>query len=298
LSRTLEVVAPAKVNLHLAVGDVRPDGYHTVCTVLHTLELADVLRVSEAPLDSFVCSPHLGLAPEENLAFRAARAMEEQFGRRGGLAIRIEKRIPAGAGLGGASTDAAAVVVALAALWGIPRDSLLLRDVARSLGADVPFFIQGGAALFRERGDVLEKRLTPVDLPVVLVKPDAPVPTGQAYAAFDLLSALCPQSAVLPDALIAALQSGDPEGVALHLHNSMIGSSATIVPAIADVLEYLSGSAGVLGFSMAGSGSACYALCRTDADARCCAAEAASRGYWSVATRTRATGCEARELPQ
>lgn len=295
MSRTLEVIAPAKVNLHLAVGDVRPDGYHSVRTVLHTLELADVVRVSEAP-DSFGCSPDLGLAPGENLAFRAARAMEQRFRRRGGLAIQIEKRIPAGAGLGGASADAAAVVVALAALWDVPRDSAALGDVVRSLGADVPFFIGGGAALFGERGDVLEGRLVPFHVPVVLVKPDAPVPTGQAYAAFDLLHAIRPQPVVSPDALIAALQAGDSKAVVACLHNSMIDSSATIVPAITDVLELLSGSAGVLGFSMAGSGSACYALCLTDADAQRCAAEAAGRGYWSAATRTRAPGCEIREL--
>lgn len=296
MSRTVEVIAPAKVNLHLAVGDVRPDGYHVVRTVLHALELADIVRVSEASSNSFACSPDLGVAPEENLAFRAARAMEQRFARRSGLAIHIEKRIPAGAGLGGASADAAAVVVALAALWGMPRDSVALGDVARSLGADVPFFIEGGAVLFGSRGDVLERRLTPLDLPVAVVKPDAPVPTGQAYAAFDLLRAIRPHSVVSPDALIAALRAGDADAVGARLHNSMTDSSATIVPAITGVLEFLSGSAGVLGFLMAGSGSACYALCRTDTDARRCAAEAAGRGFWSAATRTRATGCEIREL--
>lgn len=296
MGRTLEVIAPAKVNLHLAVGDVRPDGYHAVCTVLHTLALADVVRVSEAPSDSFACSPDLGLDPGENLAFRAARTMEERFGRRSGLAIHVEKRIPAGAGLGGASADAAAVVVALAALWDIPRDSAALAYAARMLGADVPFFIDGGAALFGERGDMLEARLKPLDLPVALVKPDAPVPTGQAYAAFDLLRAIRPNPVVSPEALIAALQAGDAEAVAAHLHNSMIDSSATIVPAITDVLEFFMASSGVLGYSMAGSGSACYALCRTDADAERCAAEAAHRGFWSTATRTRAMGAETREL--
>lgn len=292
MSRGCEVVAPAKINLYLAIGDKRPDGYHDVCTVLHTLELVDMVCVSEASSESFECFPSMGLVPADNLAFCARQAMAQAFGYHHNLSIRVVKRIPSGAGLGGASSDAAAVVSGLARLWGIELQSPELYAVARSLGADVPFFLAGGAAHYGERGDVLERALPSIDMPVALVKPAEPVLTRDAYAAFDMLRNSQPDTSPLPNALIAALEEGNVRSVAANLYNSMIESSVAIVPAIADALSLLAQCKGVLGYSMAGSGSACYALCETDEDAKACAERASRLGFWALATRTRAHGCE------
>lgn len=284
----LRVLAPAKVNLHLAVGIAAADGYHPVETVLQALALRDVIELSPGG-PSFLCEPDLGVPAAENLAWQAARAMEQRFSRPLDMAISVEKRIPSGAGLGGASSDAAAVIVGLASHWGIRRDDVRLRVVARSLGADVPFFLEGGAALFGGRGDVLTRRLRSLDAAVVLVKPSEPVPTVLAYEAFDRASTA--QHATTTG-LVHALEAGDTRAVAGLLHNAMTGSSASIVPAIAEVLESVRSAPGVLGAAMAGSGSAVFGICEDDRSARECAERARASGHWSAATRAQPGGCE------
>ncbi len=206
----LRIAAPAKMNLHLAVGQLAPDGYHPVDTVLQTLAFGDTVTITPGG-PGFSCTPDLGLSADENLAWRAARAMAEEFDHPLDVALVVEKRVPAGAGLGGASADAAAVLVGLATLWGAEVGDRRLVDIARSLGADVPFFLEGGAALFTGRGDVLARRLRALDAPIVLVKPETGVPTGAAYAAFDALGIPAPVS---PDPLIAALEADDVRAVA------------------------------------------------------------------------------------
>ncbi len=281
-------MAPAKVNLHLAVGATGPDGYHAVETILQALALHDEVVLSGgAP--SFRCEPNLGLSAEDNLAWRAALAMAAEFVRPLDVAVSVEKRIPSGAGLGGASADAAAVIVGLAAHWGIDRSDVRLGVVARSLGADVPFFLEGGAALFTGRGDVLERRMRALDAPVVVVKPAEAVPTARAYEAFDRLR---PVSSPGTTGLVQALDEGDTRAVARHLHNAMTASSAGLVPAIGEALELVGSAPGVLGATMAGSGSAVFGICADEQAASACAAHARAQGYWSVVTRSHPAGCE------
>jgi len=295
MGTTLIVTAPAKVNLHLAVGAVRDDGYHDVTTVLHALALHDTVTLTEGVQYAFACEPDFGLPADENLAARAARAMAARFGRTLDVAIAIEKRIPAGGGLGGASADAAAVLAGLATLWGIDIDAIELVKVARSLGADVPFFLGGGAALMTGRGDVLERRFPALDAPVVLVKPAEPVPTAAAYAAFDGLAALeaSPDATntAVSFALRSALDAGDVREVADALVNTMTPASVSLVPAIGDALALVSGASGVLGAEMAGSGSTVFGICADDETAMRVAALAGAAGYWSAATRLAAAGC-------
>ena len=106
----LRVLAPAKVNLHLSVGSVRPDGYHDLTSVFHTLELCDELTMEPAPHLAVHCEPDVGVDPERNLAYVAAVRMGESFDRTPAVRIALTKRIPHGAGLGGGSSDAAAVI--------------------------------------------------------------------------------------------------------------------------------------------------------------------------------------------
>lgn len=284
---TLRIFAPAKVNLHLAVGAPGPDGYHPVETVLQALAFGDTVTIAPGG-PAFCCEPGLGLAADENLAWRAARAMAEAFGRDLDVAITVEKRVPAGAGLGGASADAAAVIVGLAEHWGLRTADGQLAEIARGLGADVAFFLEGGAALYTGRGDVLVKRLPSLGAPIVLVKPSEPVATAAAYAAFDDLGAF-EQGPSEP--LVAALESGDTRAVAARLHNAMTASSAGLVPAIAEALALVRACPGVLGAAMAGSGSAVFGVCEDDASAAACVERATGEGYWATATRTHGGGC-------
>jgi 4-diphosphocytidyl-2-C-methyl-D-erythritol kinase len=284
----VRISAPAKVNLYLAVGHTMPDGYHAVDTVLQTVALADTVTITPAATFSFSCVPDPVGADAENLAARAARAMAERYGRDTAVSITIEKRIPWGAGLGGASADAAAVIRGLAEVWGVAADDAGLTAAARSLGADVPFFLVGGAALYTGRGDVLARSVRPLESPVVIVKPAPPVPTSAAYAAYDRLGVVRSPSC---EPLLDALEAGSAGRAAALLHNAMSAASASIVPEISDALELLEGAPGVLASLMAGSGSAVFGLCASDAEARRVAEFARDTGFWSVATHTTGGGC-------
>lgn len=284
--RSLVISAPAKVNLLLRVGSARADGYHDVATVMHSLDLADTITLTPSDELSVACDVDLGIPTEGNLAFRAARAFSLHFDVDVLIDIDVVKRIPSGAGLGGGSSDAAAVLVGLAHWAGLPLDDDRLLGVARGLGADVPFFVEGGAAAMRGRGDELAQRLRPIRADMVLVKPDAAVPTAEAYRAFD--AAPTPGGEV--GRVADALASGDVAALGRALANNMTAASISLVPEIADVIKWLSAEQGVLGVSMAGSGSAVFALCTGAAQATRLAALARERGWWSAASATSPRG--------
>ena len=179
--------APAKVNLVLRVGARRADGYHDVDTVFAAVGLCDRLWVERAPrgITVEVAGADLG-DPRDNLVHKAARAYLRARGGRGGVAIRLEKRIPVGGGLGGGSSDAAATLRCLDELFAPAMGAAVLTGVARGLGADVSFFLCGSPlALGTGRGDLLTPLPPLPPRPVVLV----PSPEGVATAwAYDLLA--------------------------------------------------------------------------------------------------------------
>lgn len=275
--------APAKVNLYLGVGDVRPDGFHEVTTVLQALELADEVVLAAAPGISLTCEPDPGIPAEENLAYHAAAKLAGALGRDAAVSIAIRKNIPAGAGLGGGSSDAAAVLRGLARLWDLPAGAPELLDVARSLGADVPFFLYRNAALMSGRGDELVRELDAPVIHIVLVWPKRPVSTAEAYAAFD---AARPPASPGPERLVEALERGEYRKVATRLHNDMTAASSGLVSAIADALALLDTVDGVLGCEMCGSGSAVFGVCETESAAQEAARVARARGWWAASTRT------------
>lgn len=276
--RRVELSAPAKINLYLGVGARRADGYHDVETVLQAISLSDQIVVEDASELSIRCEPDIGLPPEDNLVFRAATAFAEAVGHKPGVRITVRKRIPANAGLGGASTDAAAVLVGLTHLWGLdPESAEVQRRVAVALGADVPFFLTGGTALFSGRGDELVRLLPTPALCLTVLKPDEPVPTGAAYAAFDRLMVSAPLGAA---EMVAACEKRDPAAVARALANNMTEASTDLAPAIGDALAWCRSVAGVLGAAMAGSGSAVFAICETPSAAEAVLRGARERGWW------------------
>jgi 4-diphosphocytidyl-2-C-methyl-D-erythritol kinase len=184
-ARAVRVRAFAKINLALRVVGVRADGYHELLTTFQSLALHDTLTftVARGPFH-IACDDPACPADRTNLVWRAADEIWRAAGRRGepgGVRVRIEKRIPLAAGLGGGSSDAAASLRALASLWGVELGEDRLRRIAAGLGADVPYFLQGGTALGVERGDVL---FPLIDWPaswVVLLLPNFGVNTVEAY---------------------------------------------------------------------------------------------------------------------
>ena len=282
--QSLTVTAPAKVNLFLGVGPARLDGYHSVQTVLHSLDLADTVRLTPADELTLACEPDLGIPAEDNLAYRAATAFSGAFDVDVLLDIHGTKRIPAGAGLGGGSSDAAAVLAGLAHWAGLSLDDERLLRVARLLGADVPFLLEGGAALMGGRGDTLVRRLSPISAHVALVKPPAAVPTAEAYRVFDA----APAPAGDASAVESALQAGDVGALAGALDNNMTAASEALVPEMAAALAWLESERGVWGSAMAGSGSTVFALCKDAGSAERIALAARERGWWGAATRTSA----------
>jgi 4-diphosphocytidyl-2-C-methyl-D-erythritol kinase len=188
--RSVRVRAPAKINLTLRVLALRDDGYHELRTVFQSLALHDTLVVTLWRGDfSLECDDPSVPDDASNLVWRAAEKLWAAAGRRGslhGVRIALGKKIPAQAGLGGGSSDAAATLRALVRLWRVALPETELHAVARDLGADVPYFLTGGgAALGVDRGDLLFPLADRPRQSVVIVRPDFGVSTRDAYAWWD-----------------------------------------------------------------------------------------------------------------
>jgi 4-diphosphocytidyl-2-C-methyl-D-erythritol kinase len=180
----LSIAAPAKINLHLQVIGRRPDQFHELRTLLQCIDLAD--RLEAEPLPSgrleLVVEP-CGAAPEDdsNLVVRAARALQQQLGVSSGARLRLCKQIPAGAGLGGGSSDAAATLVLLDRLWSADVAPATLHQLAADLGSDVPFFLHGGLALGVGRGEEVYPLADLPPLGVIVVMPNVEIETAEVY---------------------------------------------------------------------------------------------------------------------
>ncbi len=178
--------APAKLNLFLHITGRRPDGYHELQTVFQLLDFCDEIHLAPTD-DGRITRPAgaAGVSPGEDLAVRAARRLQAAAGVTQGVEIRVHKRIPAGAGLGGGSSDAATVLVALNRLWGLDWPAGRLAALGLELGADVPVFVHGRSAWAEGVGE----RLTPVALPArwyAVIRPDCHVVTGDVFQAPEL----------------------------------------------------------------------------------------------------------------
>ena len=297
--RAVELRAPAKLNLHLGVYPGRDGcGYHRADSVMVALSLADRVTVIERDAivadggdlgPALVLSEDVGVSPRENTAWIAATRLCEAFGRLPAYAIRIDKSIPAQSGLGGASSDAASVILALCQLWGIDAaaasaDPRVLK-VARSVGADVAFFLHPAPSLLTGVGDVVERVFPQMDgFPVVLVRPRAGVSTAEAYREFDV----APEEPESAGAMCDALAAGDRQTVATRLHNNLAPASERLVPACGEVTRWLRAQEGVMGAQVTGSGSCAFALCDTMMSARRIAvtARAACEDWWSISCET------------
>lgn len=280
---SLTLTAPAKINLYLGVHTERDArGYHKVDSLMAAVGLADTVTVTPAPELTVQTVPASDFPMQKNTAYRAAVAMAEHYGREANVCVTIEKHIPLCAGLGGPSTDAAAVIVALAELWGIDRTDPALDNIARAIGADVPFFLHTSPAFYVGGGDVLATEYPALPAtPVVLVKPrEASVSTIEAYRCFDET----PVPAEKPGAIASALRSGDAETAYALVHNNLGVISAQMEPQIQAVLDWLRAQDGTVAVDVCGSGACSFAICDTAVTAANLAEAAQQNGWWACAT--------------
>lgn len=278
-SDSVQVSAPAKINLHLGVhAEKDARGYHRVDSVMTAISLAD--RVTIAPAEHLTVEllPAADFPMEQNTAYRAAVALGEEFGRTPAYSIRIEKHIPLRAGLGGPSTDAAAALRGICHLWGIDPTDPRVADVARGIGADVPFFLYGPPAYFAGAGDVMEEVYGPLpELPIALVKPrHAGVTAAEAYRLFDV----SPQELPPLEPMRAALRAGDEDAVLANIANNLAPAACEVAPAISEVLAWMREQPGVRVAEVSGSGSASFAICESGAHVRALVEAASARSDW------------------
>ena len=260
----VRVEAPAKVNLFLEVLGRRADGYHEVATLMLAIDLADELEFAPAAPGelSLTCDdPGLPTGPE-NLVLRAATRLRDETGSTAGAHIRLTKRIPWAAGLGGGSSDAAAALVGLNELWKLGLSPAALARIGGGIGSDVPFFLNGPAAWCTGRGEVVTPVPVGRPLDLVLVKPPEGLSTADVYRRVNI-----PASPDDAAAARAALAAGDVAALGRGLHNRLQEPAFELSPAVADWHRRLA-SAGTAGCLMTGSGSCLFALCRNPAEAR------------------------------
>ena len=292
---SVTVRVPAKINLQLAVGPLRPDGYHGLVTVFHAIGLFDMVSVAAAEADSVaVTGEGAGQVPPDgdNLALRAVRALRAVVGAQAGpgVAVTINKRIPVAAGLAGGSADAAAALVACNELWraGLPVRELC--EVAAGVGSDVAFAVLGGTAVGRGRGE----RLTPALMPAaryhwVLAFADGALSTPEVYGTLDRLRAAnggAGEAAEpeLSTELMAALRAGDLERLGRSLSNDLQAPAISLFPALRKTLD-VGRESGALGALVSGSGPTCLFLARSARHATDLAVALSGAGVCRTVTR-------------
>ncbi|HEX2295302.1 MAG TPA: 4-(cytidine 5'-diphospho)-2-C-methyl-D-erythritol kinase [Actinomycetota bacterium] len=281
----------AKLNLFLRVLGRRSDGYHEVETILHGIEMGDEIDVRLTDTGKVEVEMVLGesvselLPPsEQNTVWHAAQHLLEKGAKNEGVHIRIVKRIPIGAGLGGGSGNAAGVLVALNELWKteLNRDGLL--DVAGRVGSDVPYCISGGTALATARGESLTPLPSPETMWFVLGISHDPLLTRDVYAAWEPDPDV---EAVGSAEMTLALGGGDVAEVASLLYNDLERPAFTLRPEVAARKEALVG-AGALGASLSGSGPTVFGIATDEAHAREVARRVEDEFDKVVVTRSRA----------
>ena len=279
----MKVLAPAKINIYLEVLGKRPDGYHELRTIMVPLAFGDDIFIEASRSGIALNAQGCECSEQDNLAFRAARLFLDSTSISGGASIEIVKRIPVGAGLGGGSSDAAAVLLAMNELFntGLSEDQLVA--LARELGADCPFFIYRKAMLMGSRGDVPLQRVNLKDRAYLLVIPPFGISTAEVFSRFTF--PLTPDEdritidtvyndCIAPEQWVA----NDLEAVAFGIHPELTGIKVELF------------RAGALKAGMSGSGSAVFGIFESDAHL-CNAMSRLTRheGYSYIPT-TRLTG--------
>ncbi len=280
-----DIPAPAKLNLFLHITGRRADGYHLLQSVFMLIDWADTLHFERRPGGRISREDLLAPLPQDDLVLRAARALQAASGTGDGAHIAIEKRLPAQAGMGGGSSDAASTLLALNRLWQLGFSLEQLCTIGLQLGADVPFFLRGHNAWVEGIGE----SITPLTLPrrhVLVVKPEAGLETGAIFS----------DPALKRDSIPATISgfAADPQAFLDKSRNDLQPVAQRLCPGVTQALEWLA-TLGLKG-RMTGSGSAVFAWAPPDLhvpkapdnmQARlCCSLEAHPLSGWAASERS------------
>ncbi len=277
------VPAYAKINLTLDVLGRRDDGYHELASVMQTLALHDTIALRPAAPGICACYCNVPeLHGKDNLALRAARLLIEELDcAHHGITIELRKSVPTQAGLGGGSSDAAAVLVALNRLWGLELDREHLSELAARLGSDVPFFVYGGTAMIGGRGEVVTPLPDAESLWIVVAMPHIGIPTPEV---FRLLNAADYSDGGATRAVADAVRRGDEVPLG-RLENGLESAAASVCVELAGLRDAML-AASAPAVRMSGSGAALYAPARCLETAEAIYGAAASWGARAWLTRT------------
>ncbi|MGY8747064.1 MAG: 4-(cytidine 5'-diphospho)-2-C-methyl-D-erythritol kinase [Pirellulales bacterium] len=273
----IEIAAPAKVNWFLELLNRRADGFHELETVMSTVSIFDRIRFTRRTDTDFVLSirmPDHGSLPKEkdaipcdqrNLIIRSLRLLRETAREqqtvnhcREGFTIELDKQIPSAAGLGGASSNAAAALLAGNQLWQLNWDREKLSQIASQLGSDITFFLYGGTAICRGRGEKIEPVRSSCSIPVVIAKPNFGIPTASIFK-----RATIPTHPVNSNHFITSLQRLDPHTLGANMFNRLQEFAEPINPSITQTFLSLKkefSRLNCLGHQMSGSGSSYFGV--------------------------------------
>lgn len=258
----LYVKAPAKINLTLDVLYKRPDGYHEVEMIMTTVDLADRIGLELRNDEEIIILSADCFVPNDyrNLAYQAAKVLKDTYNIKQGVSISIEKEIPIAAGLAGGSSDAAATLRGLNELWNLNLSLDTLAELGAKVGSDVSFCVYGGTALATGRGEKIQELAAPPACWVVLAKPSIGVSTADVYGNLKIDGIEHPNT----QAMIAAIDAGDFEGMCQHIGNVLEAVTLNMHPEVAIIKEQMKrfGADAVL---MSGSGPTVFGLVESEA---------------------------------
>lgn len=289
----MKALAPAKINLWLSVGSRRADGYHEILSVMQSVSLVDELEMQPAPETTLEVRPP-GAAPEDetNLVVLATQALMAATGAAGGAGMRLHKKIPVAAGLGGGSADAAAALVGLNEMWRTGVSKKALEKIGARIGADVPFCVRGGTAIARGTGADLSPLSSPQPLWWVIAHGGgAKLSTRRVYEEFDRLGGPGLED---PYELVDALARADAARASQHLRNDLLQAAASVDPGVMRAGVLLR-DAGAIGAVLAGAGPAWCGLARDEPQAREIAATLAGEIAWVDVAHSLAHGAKISE---
>ena len=267
--------AYAKINWTLDILGTRPDGYHQMDMLMQSVDLCDTLWIEAADEITLTSaaeettrggedalSSQAVAYDQSNLVYRAALLLRRRCGISAGASIRLGKRSPSGAGMGGGSADAAAALIGLNRLWGLGLDRRQLCQIGLELGADVPFLLTGGLARVQGIGESITLLFPAPRVPLVLMQPCGGLSTGKIFAAYDALAAgplARPDNAAAQEALLG----GDLAALGAAMNNVLEAASVPARPALARAARALE-QAGAIRAMMTGSGSVVYGVFADD----------------------------------
>ena len=259
----MRLEAYAKINWSLDIVGLREDGYHLMDMVMQPVSLADdITLVPSGEMAITTGGPVRSRADESNLAMRAARVLKDISGARESASIHVYKRIPIGAGMGGGSADAAAVLFGLNRLWGIGFPPEKIEEIGLSLGADVPFCLRGGLTRTTGIGEVMENHTCKTNYWLLVFQPCRGLSTREIFSSWNRDHVIHPDT----QSVVSALENGMPDVLSRAIGNVLEPVSAERCPEIREAKNALLG-AGARAAEMTGSGSAVFGLFRSRTDA-------------------------------